>query len=245
MYGSLTLSRIKLTAPCSENIPPNFIMACTSDWCWLCSTLHPRPGIAADAKLAPYLSSTCPFFPDNLVVAGAIRGYGCPTYVAIVTWKLGSSMYPKWSGGDSRNYPLMLLHASHAHLLCAFRIREEAWIAPYSVPDHHHQSVTIHHSRPNLSHSESRMKMFEYRRLGFHNSPRQSVHMYVWTYVVSNRRSFVAVSLQFSALLPRFRCSLVCTYVCMNRMTDPGLPRFSAVLLRFCRGFATVIYDIM
>jgi len=34
--------------------------------------------------------------------------------------------------------------------------QEEAWILPYSVPDHQ-PSVTSHHSCPNLSHSESWM----------------------------------------------------------------------------------------
>ena len=51
-------------------------------------------------------------------MTGVIRGHGCPTYVAIATWKVVYSMYQKWSGGDSRNSPLMSLHlhTSHAHL---------------------------------------------------------------------------------------------------------------------------------
>jgi hypothetical protein len=51
--------------------------------------------------------------------------------------------------------------------------QEEAWIPPYSVPDHQ-LSVTSYHSRPNLSHFESRMT-FDCRGL----NPRQSVRKYV------------------------------------------------------------------
>ena len=60
----------------------------------------------------------------------AIRGHGCPTCVDIVTWKVGSSMYPEWSGGDSRNYPLVLLHTSHAHLAYAFQVRDTSIRSP-------------------------------------------------------------------------------------------------------------------
>ena len=51
--------------------------------------------------------------------------------------------------------------------------QEEAWIPRYSVPDHQ-LSVTSYHSRPNLSHFESRMT-FDCRGL----NPRQSVRKYV------------------------------------------------------------------
>ena len=48
-------------------------------------------------------------------------------------------------------------------------VQEEARIPQYSVPDHQ-LSVTSYHSRPNLSHFESRMT-FDCRGL----NPRQSV----------------------------------------------------------------------
>ena len=52
------------------------------------------------------------------MVTGAIRGHSCTPCVAIATWKVESSMYLKlkWSGVDSRNFPLALLHASDPYL---------------------------------------------------------------------------------------------------------------------------------
>ena len=112
MWGLPTLPRRKFTASFSEWIPPSFIIVCTIDCSLLWRTRWPYPGSDTEARFAPYLSTRVPFFPKNLLTTGAITGHGCPRNVSVMTMKIGSSMTPKWSGGEWSHVPLMSVHAS-------------------------------------------------------------------------------------------------------------------------------------
>ena len=94
---------------------------------------------------------------------------------------------------------------------------EEAWIPPYSVPDHHHQSLSITPTQiSSLSHYESRM-MFDYHGLG---SPRQFM-------AISN----VCTLCLIDAVWARFgaeKRGLVTMYVHRNRTTVRVWVRFGA-----------------
>ena len=81
----------------SGEIPPSFIIACRMNWSLLFRILWPWPSSAATARFASYLSRTWIFLSKYQPTMASITGQACPKYVADVTWKIVSSVYPKAS----------------------------------------------------------------------------------------------------------------------------------------------------